>query len=37
MPFCVYIKVEIVMSSLNLEFGFDVPRRVIYEALVDQM
>lgn len=25
------------MQSLNLEFNFDVPRKVIYEALTDQM
>jgi hypothetical protein len=25
------------MTSLNLEFAFNVPRQLIYEALVDQM
>lgn len=25
------------MSSINLEFGFNVPRKVIYDAFVDQM
>jgi hypothetical protein len=24
------------MSSLNLELGFNVPRQIIYEALIDQ-
>jgi len=23
------------MSTLNLEFGFNVPRRLIYEALIE--
>lgn len=31
------IIVDIVMTtSLNLEFGFNVPRQLIYEALTDQ-
>lgn len=25
------------MSTINLEFGFNVPRQLIYEALTDQM
>lgn len=25
------------MTSINLEFGFNVPRKVIYDAFVDQM
>lgn len=25
------------MSSINLQFGFNVPRKIIYDAFVDQM